>query len=78
MYKGVLVMVKAQKLQTKEECKNERTIGVKELLREIKPMLQEYYIARTTLLDDGVLLRFLNGQVFKIGVQEMPSMPRDR
>jgi hypothetical protein len=71
-------MVKAQKLQTEEECRNEGTIGVKELLREIKPMLQEYYIARTTLLDDGVLLRFLNGQVFKIGVQEMPNTSTGR
>jgi hypothetical protein len=70
MYKGVLVMVKAQKLQTEEECKNEGTIGTKQLLREIKPMLQDYYIAKTELLDDGILLRFLNGQTFKIGVEE--------
>ncbi|MBQ7912694.1 MAG: hypothetical protein IJ308_02990 [Clostridia bacterium] len=57
-------------VQTAEDAKKEARVAKEELLAEIKTALNDYFVAQIKEEEDGILLRFLNGQQFILQVTE--------
>ena len=51
----------------------EENIYSKDLLAEILPLLEECYIAEFELTKDDIILKMLNGQKFRITIEEIKS-----
>ncbi len=51
-----------------EEALREERIDERELTREILPLLKENFLAVCRLSEDGITIRFLNGQKATIAV----------
>ncbi|MDE6275934.1 MAG: hypothetical protein K2M75_05280 [Clostridia bacterium] len=49
----------------------EKTIYSKDLLAEILPLIEEVFIADFELTKEGIILDMLNGQKFKITIEEI-------
>ncbi len=50
------------------DAKTEAEIGARELAREILPLLKEAFVAKCRLTEDGVSMRFPNGQRATVAV----------
>ena len=50
------------------EAQNEAEIGARELAQEILPLLKEHFVAKCRLTEDGVSMRFPNGQHATVAV----------
>ena len=51
-------------------AKNEECITPIQLLQEIEPLLQEYFIGNFTLKNNALNMRFENGQFFRLVIGE--------
>lgn len=51
-----------------EEAQREERIDERELAREILPLLKENFLAVCRLSEDGITMRFLNGQKATVAV----------
>ena len=66
-----------EKSYTKEEVEMylraimEKSIVANDLLMEILPLLEEYFIAEFELTDDNIVIKMMNGQKFKITIEEI-------
>ena len=49
----------------------EKNVYSKDLLAEILPLLEEYFIADFELTKDDIILKMLNEQKFRITIEEM-------
>ena len=56
--------------QAHEDAKKEAPITKESLLTEIKTALNDYFVAQICEDEDGILLKFLNGQQFILQVNE--------
>ena len=62
---------------TKEEIEmylramTEKNIYANDLLVEIFPLLEEYFIADFELVNDSIVWNMMNGQKFKITIEEI-------
>ena len=69
--------MKRKKEFTKEEVETylrammEKNIDANDLLGEILPLLEEYFIADFELSNDSIILNMMNGQKFKMTVEEI-------
>ena len=69
--------MKDKKELTKEELEMycrvilERNIKSKEILEEILPLFKERFIADIQVRDDDIIMDMLNGQKFKITIEEI-------
>ena len=68
-----------EKSFTKEEVEMylramlEENVYSKDLLAEILPLLKEYFIADFELTKDDIILKMLNGQKFRMTIEEIKS-----
>lgn len=69
--------MKRKKEFTKEEVEMylraliEKNVYSKDLLAEILPLLEEYFIADFELTENDIILKMLNGQKFRITIEEI-------
>ena len=69
--------MKRKEEYTKEEVEMylraimEERIDAKYLLMEILPLLEEYFIADFELTEDSIIWKMLNGQNFKMTIEEI-------
>ena len=49
----------------------EKTVNSKDLLAEILPLLEEYFIAGFDLTDENIVVEMLNKQKFRIIIEEI-------
>ncbi len=69
--------MKCKKELTKDEMEMylravlEKTVNSKDLLAEILPLLEEYFIARFDLTDENIVVEMLNKQKFRIIIEEI-------
>lgn len=47
---------------------NEKNITGKDVVEEIEPLLKEFYNGNVELGGDCLIIKFLNGQIFKLSV----------
>ena len=65
-------MEKEAKILTQEQISalfyavNEKNITGKDIVEEIEPLLREFYHGSVELSGDCLIIRFLNGQVFRL------------
>ena len=57
-----------RKRENYEEALREERINARELTREILPLLKENFLAVCRLGEDGITMRFLNGQKATVAV----------
>ena len=57
-------------LKALQDAKNERGITGKSIVEEIEPLLKEVYRGKVEISGDCLIIRFLNGQVFKLSATE--------
>ncbi|MDE7071559.1 MAG: hypothetical protein K2O86_06260 [Clostridia bacterium] len=69
--------MKCKKELTKDEMEMylravlEKTVHSKDLLAEILPLLEEYFIAGFDLTDENIVVEMLNKQKFRIIIEEI-------
>ncbi|MCI8421408.1 MAG: hypothetical protein HFE34_03875 [Clostridia bacterium] len=69
--------MKCKKELTKDEMEMylravlEKTVNSKDLLAEILPLLEEYFIAGFDLTDENIVVEMLNKQKFRIIIEEI-------
>ncbi len=69
--------MKCKKELTKDEMEMylravlEKTVNSKDLLAEILPLLEEYFIAGFDLTDENIVVEMLNKQKFRILIEEI-------
>ncbi len=51
-----------------DEAQTEAEIDARELTREILPLLKEHFVAVCRLFEDGISMRFPNGQTATVAV----------
>lgn len=61
-------MMKNEFNENEKEAQNEAEIGARELAQEILPLLKEHFVAKCRLTEDGVSMRFPNGQHATVAV----------
>ena len=54
------------------------TVTANSLLLDLKVLLSEYYLATFNLEGDALILRFTNGQIFRITMKEITPYGRIR
>ena len=70
-------LMKCKKELTKDEMEMylravlEKTVNSKDLLAEILPLLEEYFIAGFDLTDENIVVEMLNKQKFRIIIEEI-------
>lgn len=60
-----------EKIALDELAKNEPPFPADDLLREIAPLLEDYFVAEVGEKGHAVTLRFPNGQKFKLTAEEI-------
>lgn len=50
---------------------NEKNITGKSVLQEIQPLLEDYFSISVEIREDGMIMKFLNGQTFRISATEI-------
>ncbi len=69
--------MKCKKELTKDEMEMylravlEKTVNSKDLLAEILPLLEEYFIAGFDLTDENIVVEMLNKQKFRIIIEKI-------
>ncbi len=62
---------KNKKLAVSFAAINEETILPTDLLQEILPLLQEYFVGNFKIEGNAISIKFLNGQKFRLTVGEL-------
>lgn len=62
---------KNKKLAVSFAAINEETILPTDLLQEILPLLQEYFVGNIKIEGNAISIKFLNGQKFRLTVGEL-------
>lgn len=55
----------------KKELEVEGKIDCQSLLQEVEPLIKDYFIGDFKLTEEGLLLKFLNGQTFLLTISEI-------
>ncbi|MDE6274596.1 MAG: hypothetical protein K2L87_06075 [Clostridiales bacterium] len=55
---------KAEKVEAENAAKKEEPFPASQLLQEIAPLLEDYFVGEVRCDEEGIALSFLNGQKF--------------